>query len=290
MLFIRLWLVLCLMMVLAGCHSSALPPPAARPEVIPKKPPESMFQIQDFFLKVDHLTINEYEVVKVRKTTAIKGIREPVPVNVAVLKHQGTVLATFEGAPYPLGNAIDFALVSLLNDAHKELVISSTIPRGGRHWVVNFSPQPEVIFDSAEFQLGGEDLFFSDLDQDGMAELSMSVNAFAGFQNINLAESPRPEVMFKFDPVARQYQIANKLFRERLLQGIEVQRKHLSPNQTEPSLAARLDVLLRYVYAGEEAQGWAFFDAAYPGHDREEIKKAIKKVLAQDLVYKSLNQ
>lgn len=278
------------MMVLAGCHSSALPPPTARPEVIPKKPPESMPQIQDFFLKTDHLTINDYEVVKVRKTTAIKGIREPVPVNVAVLKHQGRVLATFEGAPYPLGNAIDFALVSLLKDAHNELVISSTLPRGGRHWVVNFSPQPEVIFDSAELQLGGEGFSFVDLDQDGMAEIVLHNEAFGGFEYLSMANSPHPEVIFKFDPSARCYRISNKLFRNRYLEGIDKKQLHSDLTQRELYLADRLDIFLRYIYAGEEIQGWAFFDAAYQQNDNKALKARIKTRLATEPVYQMLNE
>ncbi|HNC47005.1 MAG TPA: hypothetical protein PLU80_22730, partial [Acidobacteriota bacterium] len=218
---IRLWLVLCLMMVLVGCQAStSVPSSVVRPEVKSSQQAKPLSQLQDFFLNANTLTINEYEVVKVNKTTALKGVREPVPVTVVVLKHQGTVLATFEGPPYPLGNSIDFALVPLLNRSQKELVISHLIPRGGRHWVVNFSPQPEVIFDSAEFQLGEEDFSFADLDQDGMAEIVLHNEAFRGFEYLSLANSPHPEVIFKFDQSTKRYKISNKLFRNRYLEGI----------------------------------------------------------------------
>lgn len=288
---IRLWLVLCLMMVLVGCQAStSVPSSVARPEATSSQQAKPLSQLQDFFLNANALTINEYEVVKVRKTTALKGVREPVPVNVAVLKHQGTVLATFEGPSYPLGNSIDFALVPLLNRSQKELVISHLIPRGGRHWVVGFSPQPEVIFDSAEFQLGEEDFSFADLDQDGMAEIVLHTETFRGFEYLSMANSPHPEVIFKFDQSTKRYKISNKLFRNRYLEGIDKKQLHSDLTQRERYLADRLDIFLRYIYAGEEAQGWAFFDAAYQQNDDKALKAKIKARLANEPVYQMLNK
>lgn len=285
-----LWLCLILVVTQAGCQSPPLPEQVAKPGVAPRDKADEYSKISDFFIEGDRLQVNGYEAVILKKQVLFEGTKAAAPISFAVLKQQGKVLITFDSVSHPLGTATDFALVSLLNGSHKELVISQTIPRGGRHWVVSFDPEPKVVFDSRDFQLGGEELFFGDLNQDRIAELSISVQVFEGFQNISLAKSPRPEVIFKFNPVTRRYQIANKHFREKLLQGIEDQRKRLDPNQTEPYLATRLGVLLRYVYAGEEARGWAIFDQTYLGNDREEIKKAIKKVLAQNLVYKSLTQ
>lgn len=284
-----LWLCLILVVTQVGCQSLPLPEQVAKPGVAPRDKGDEYSKISDFFIEGDRLQVNGYEAVILKKQVLFEGTKAAAPVSFAVLKQRGKVLVTFDGVSHPLGTATDFALVSLLNGSHKELVISQTIPRGGRHWVVSFDPEPKVVFDSRDFQLGGEELFFGDLNQDGIAELSMSVQVFEGFQNISLAKSPRPEVIFKFDLSAKRYTIGNKLFRNRYLDGIDKKQLHSDLTQRELYFADRLDIFLRYIYAGEEAQGWAFFDAAYQQNDDKALKAKIKARLANEPVYQMLN-
>lgn len=123
-----------------------------------------------------------------------------------------------------------------------------------------------------------------------MAEIVLHSEAFRGFEYLSMANSPHPEVIFKFDQSTKRYKISNKLFQNRYLEGIDKKQLHSDLTQRERYLADRLDIFLRYIYAGEEAQGWAFFDTVYQGADRGEIKKAIKNVFSKDLIYKSVTK
>lgn len=51
-------------------------------------------------------------------------------------------------------------------------------------------------------------------------------------------------------------------------------------------LADVLEVLLSYVYAGEEREGWEFYEAAYRLPDKAEVKREVEAVLRLEPVYR----
>jgi hypothetical protein len=59
-------------------------------------------------------------------------------------------------------------------------------------------------------------------------------------------------------------------------------------NKREEYLSAVLKVLLKKIYASDEADAWKFFDADYSLSDKAEIKSDIKKALKHDPIYRSL--
>lgn len=284
------WFFVVVVLGQAGCQVPTSSAPVAKPAVVARVEATEHSKASDFVIEGEQFAVNGYEFIKLKKQVAFEKIPEPATVSFAVLRQRGKVLATFDGMSHPLGTATEFALVPLLNGSDKELVISQTIPRGGRHWVIRFTPEPNIVFDSGDFQLGGEDLFFSDLDQDGMAEIVLHTEAFGGFEYLSMANSPHPEVILKFDPSTKRYRVSNKLFRNRYLHGIDKKQLHSNLTQRELYLADRLDIFLRYIYAGEEAQGWAFFDAAYQQNDDKALKAKIKARLANEPVYQMLNK
>jgi hypothetical protein len=52
---------------------------------------------------------------------------------------------------------------------------------------------------------------------------------------------------------------------------------------TSKPLAVRLEIFLRYVYAGRESDGWSFFDKTYNLTDKQ---KVIKRILEREPVYR----
>jgi len=48
-----------------------------------------------------------------------------------------------------------------------------------------------------------------------------------------------------------------------------------------------LDVLLKYVYAGEERKGWAFFETHYLLADKAEVEAGVKEKLKESAVYRA---
>src|SRR6202040_948278 len=87
----------------------------------------------------------------------------------------------------------------------KQLVVSQTVPRGGRHWIVDLSTNATTIFDSKEWGVGTEDVCVHDYDGDGVEEISLAITKFWGFGSMAMSESPLPGVVFKYDARTRKY-------------------------------------------------------------------------------------
>ncbi len=47
----------------------------------------------------------------------------------------------------------------------------------------------------------------------------------------------------------------------------------------------RVDVLLHYLYAGKEKEGWAFFESSYQAKDKVRVKRIIKNRLNYSSAY-----
>jgi len=251
-------------------------------------------QIDSIFVGKDSLTYNGYDVVKLKKKVKLehppemKSKPELVEVSYAVLKKKNKVLDTFDGVYFGAGNATDFGLFPFLNKETKQLAVSQTIPRGGRHWVVDLSSEARVIFDSKDYSVGREEFNVIDIDKDGIYEISLPLTEFYMFENMSMSETPLPIIIFKYNEKARKYLPANRIFQNYLLTGIEDEVEKLNSNGESNYLSDRLDIVLRYVYAGKEEEAWTFFDKQYKLPNKEEIKSKIKTNLKNETVYKNI--
>ncbi len=248
-------------------------------------------QIDSIFVDKDSLSYNGYDVVKLKKNVKLeyppemKSKPESVEVSYAVLKKKNKVLDTFDGVYFGAGNATNFGLFSFLGK-EKQLAVSQTIPRGGRHWVVDLSGDARVIFDSGNYRVGREEFYVIDIDKNGIYEITLPITEFYMFENMSMAETQLPTIIFKYDAKAREYLPANPMFQNYLLSGIEDEIKKLNSGTVGSYLSDRLDIVLRYVYAGKEQEAWSFFDKEYKLPNKEEIKSKIKSVLENESVYK----
>jgi len=213
----------------------------------------------------------------------------------AMVKSGGRTIATFGGVYDSFGeNTTGFGLASLLGNDTKQLVISKTIRRGGRHWIVDLSSDGATLFDSNDWEGGNEEVCIHDFDGDGVEEISMAITSFWGFGSMAMAESPLPGVVFKYDRDRRKYMPDKSAF-FRGLTHIDEDIQKIDPNEnprdglTGPYLATRLDIFLRYVYAAREGDGWSFFDRTYNLTDKEEVKREIKRRLNMEPVYRFIN-
>lgn len=244
-----------------------------------------------FFVAVDSISYNGYEIVRLHKTVQDKEYDADIPVTYAVLKSGGKTLAVFDGVYFGAGNATDFGLASLLGGETNQLVVSQTVPRGGRHWVVDISSDGATLFDSYDWDLGREEVCVHDFDGDGIAEISMLLTRFWGFGAMSMAESPMPDVVFKYEAKVRKY-LPDKLAFAGGLSHIDEDVQTIDPNENPreglkgPYLATRLDIFLRYVYAGRENDGWSFFDKTYNLTDKQDVRREIKRTLDAEPVYR----
>ena len=245
----------------------------------------------NLFVDVDSISYNEYEVVRLHKTVHNKEDSRDVPITYAVLKSGGRTIATFDGVYFGLGNQTDFGFASLLGGETKQLVVSQTVPRGGRQWIVDLSSNATNVFDSKDWGLGQEDVCIHDYDGDGVEEISLAIASFWGFGAMSMAESPLPSVVFKYDAKVRKYMPDISVLASGL-GDIDTEVERIDPDEMPPLgskgpyLAPRLEILLRYVYGGRENDGWSFFDRRYNLEDKQEIKREIKLILQTEPVYR----
>jgi hypothetical protein len=291
---LRAWRSLFLLIaVLGGCQPSqtiSKPASNSQAQAIPssKQPDNYIHLLQSPSNKSDALSYGGYDLVKLTKKVKLEETSGLTEVSYAVLKRNGKVLAKFDGVYSGWGNATGFGLFSFLSRDAKQLFVSQTIPRGGRHWVVNLSPVFHILYDSGNWGVGRDDFTVIDVDGDGVYEISQEMTAFYGFENMSPSETPLPEVIFRYDERERRYLPANHLFPNFALEGIE--RQIENTRVSERRLSSVLHVVLRYIYAGRDQEAWSFFEREYAQADEKQMKAKILAVLRDEAVYKYLHR
>lgn len=122
-----------------------------RPERADAGPEEHPKDVSDSFAREDSLTLNGYEVSKRGRASGS---------TYAVLKRGGSVVAKFDGGDYGLGVATAFGAFPFLGGGARQLAVSLTVPRGGRHWVVDLSSESPCT-DSSTARPRGDEVWVS---------------------------------------------------------------------------------------------------------------------------------
>jgi hypothetical protein len=220
---------------------------------------------------------------------------------VAVLKKNGKVIREFDAVRHPLGGYTKLALVSVLGNRTKQLIVEQTGPREWAYWVVALKPHFRVVFTNTDYPLDHEPEI-KDLDSDGLPELLMTLNTFWFFDGLCGACSPRFAVALKYDKRRRSFRPANHLMKglcdtpEELAQAEQKIRSWQSENPDINSNQSKamdlyskvLEHALPLIYCGKEDLGWSFFDRLYNLPDREIRKSTIKGTLKHDRVYREI--
>ena len=252
----------------------------AVPVVTPREEPQ---ELSDIFTGDETTVYRGYKLRRLHKTVIYGHRDEEVVISYAALERNGQRVLEFDDVYFVEGNSTEFGLFNLLGNNSRQFIISQTVPRGGRHWVVDVSWGAQVVFDSAEYSAGREEFYVIDLDKDGVYEISLPVTAFYEMQDkMYIGEIPLPELIFKYDANLRKYVRANHLFPDYTLHGIEQDIAQLRDDDSN-YLSKRLDILLRYIFARKSDEGWAFFNREYHRPDKEEIKNRIQGILKQRL-------
>jgi hypothetical protein len=243
--------------------------------------------MSDIFTREESLPYNGFNITTIAKRP--RGNSQKL--SYAVIKRSGKVLAKFDNPTDMPMNETSIGLFSLLGGKTKQLIISQTVPRGGRHWIVELAANPKVLFDSKDYEVGREDVSAVDLDSDGIYEITLPVTIFYdAIDRLSISGTPLPTVVFRYDKQAVRYLPANHRYRDYLLKGIEIEINKLPYEIGERYLARCLDLLLRFLYAGKEKEGWEFFDKAYTLPDADKIKARVKEVLQKAPAYKFIRK
>jgi hypothetical protein len=279
--------------------SSKIPVQTATPT--PAEPdcrhPKQEIQAEDVidnFTRLTHrgyLIQTRYKMVKLDVPPEYQPPPKPVRVSYVIVKHKGKVIRKFDAEIYsPVGNSTEAGFLSLLGHQSNQLIISQDISRTGTQWVANFSKGFKIIFDGQRFGVGREagDMTISDLDGDGIDEITVPITAFYGFEGwrLSTADTPLPDIIFKYDPRQREYLPANPLFKGCLLKDIGAAENYAWSVNQQTNLGRLMSVALDYLFAGEERRGWKFFDETCTLPDKARIKEDMQKELNAHPVYR----
>jgi hypothetical protein len=254
----------------------------------------------DFFNDDVHyeetLAYNGYRVEKNTKIARIKyddGEIQTMPTTVVTLKRDNKIIETFEGVHYPSGNDAYFILSPILGRQTKQLIIGEEANRDNRYWIVELSQKVEVLFDSGDYDVGR---YFRkiDINHDGKYEVVQLLTAFWFFDEFNNINSPFIDIIFAYDEERKKYLPANPQFQKfalrTLAQDIAKARNTKSDGNTlrpgRDKLGAVMKVVLSYLYAGKEKEGWAFYESEYKLPDKEEMRTKFQERLSRDAIYK----
>lgn len=251
---------------------------------------EKTVYVSEIWTEKDSLEIEKFIVKKVSHKVKPEDLIE-ADVTDAIIQKNGKTLLKLDGIYHGLGNATDFASFPLLGDNKKQLIISQTVPRGGIHYVIDFSPNPRVIFNSRDFGIGGEDLGITDVDNDGIYEIFLAKSG--DYFSFVSSEIPYVTITFRFDKQTQKFLPVNHKLPENASERINGQIKRFNESK-EKRFAAVLEITLTYLYAGKEKEAWDFFDKNFAPQDwiygrvenKEQTKEKIKADLSKDPIYK----
>src|SRR5688500_20380272 len=89
------------------------------------------------------LTYKNYVVRKFHEKVRAEvkpEIKSDIEVSYAALMKNNRRLLKLDGVYFSEGNDTQFGLFGLLGPGSEQIIVSQTVPRGGRHWVVRVTP------------------------------------------------------------------------------------------------------------------------------------------------------
>ncbi|MCX6089207.1 MAG: hypothetical protein NTX88_02310 [Candidatus Atribacteria bacterium] len=216
--------------------------------------------LNDVFVKGQSLSYQGYEITKVQSEKDTEAWD-------AILKKDGNIIARFDQGFWT-------------------------------DWIMDFSPKFSIIYTSSDYPVG-YGMIPDDYNKDGKYEFLQTLLTFDYFDRLPHYLSPLPAVVFQYDVSTGKYVPANNRFASVLLKDIgkdishaESFLKNVNSSSYEDStgeyLSAVMNVLLPYLYAGEEKKGWSFYDVHYQLNDKKEMRQKIQKQLDSCVVYQYL--
>ena len=293
--------MLCSLTLLCSCGSPTRSGPVGESGEVPVQvettpTPDSASEkedvptFDDFYTPDDHLRHGPYEARLVMRRTKTRN--QITEIESVVLIRNGRVVRRFEEFEDATLRAANFGSVSLLGDGMTQLIVSLTVPRGGRHWVVSLDGKERVLFDSFDYDLGREEVFIVDMDEDGVKELNLPLTAFWGFGTMSMSQSYLPMIVFKFNPQSSRFEPQGCAPGQP--SGIEEDISALSGvplpvnGITGAYQASRMRIFLDLLYSGQSERAWNFLDEHYALRDKEEFKREISARLKREPIYKFL--
>lgn len=168
-------------------------------------------------------------------------------------------------------NEVSYILYSLIPNGRKQIIIEEYT--GGAHccsmyWILNLADTIRVLYhsDENETEIGSLGRIV-DYDNNSYFEFTHYLNSFHYFDKLCGACSPGANAVFKYSKALGVFTLANREYPSVNLEDIEQKQldvklfldstKTFNEEDSETLLALTLDVLIHYVYAGQDSVGWS---------------------------------
>jgi hypothetical protein len=260
----------------------------------PDAPDDQVGELVETFTENKTLSLNAYEMAKLTRPYQVRS-GKTLDIDYAVLRSHGRTIARFDSIDDPISE-IRFGLFSFLGGGDQQFVVEQTSNKWWRYWIVSLEPRFKIVYDSGPYPTAYE-LRVADLDHDGQMEILQNLGTFWYFDALNNVNSPRPQVIFKYDSRLGTYQPSNPRFSEVTLRDIDARGANVQQilaRQEDPFwhrqnvLCSVLDVTIRYLYSGKNSEAWAFFEQYYPFEDKKEVRSEIANALRKDRYYQAI--
>jgi hypothetical protein len=256
--------------------------------------PAQTVNLEDLYVKGNRVSYNGYLVTR--------SFNEREQLSSAMIRKGGRVVASFKDGGGPSLDFTNIALFSLLGGESKQLIINQH--SGGAHccnsvWIYDLAtPRLRKLYDNLTYDVDFTPALI-DIDRDGVYEFTQSVMAFDYFDRMSHASSPFAQVVFKYDKSAGRYLPASRTHADYLLRDIEKYTDEVNKANRELAstrheedvgdyLGTVLQVVLQYIYAGREQEGWDFYEREYRLDDKAQMRTKVKGVLRKSVVYNSI--
>ncbi len=201
-------------------------------------------------------------------------------------------------------NGVNYRLYRLIPNGRDQVIVEEYTGGMGccyLYWIFDMSDSLTTLYHSDGIQTEfGMLEHVDDFDHDGYLEFTQIISPFDSFDGLCNLCTPCAIAVFKYSKRTGHYEIANKSFPSVVLEGIEQKESEVKifldtaravdEDPSKPLLSKVLDVLIHYVYAGQDSVGWAYFDKNYVLPDKAEMKRKIQTVFRKEVVYKELYQ
>src|SRR5690606_13613527 len=114
------------------------------------------------------------------------------------------------------------------------------------------------------------------------------LTAFYMFEDMSMAETPLPAIVFEYDSSAKEYLPANQQIADYVLRWVNDDIERARNGDEIGYLGRRLGIVLKYLYAGKDREAWEFFDKEYARDDKQEVKARIQDELRNEKTYQFL--
>lgn len=310
------FLTLCSLFISTNCAykvvqdkntNQVLPLPVASPDVPQPKPVSPAWEFDDdiypdneyseplakYYIKANRKLYAGYEIIKTFEKSGGK---------VTLRVNKGTETLLFIEEENLNSYWLRWGLFPFLGKKNSQLVIMRY--SGGGHCCTSYQiydlvPEFKLIFDGDEYDISeiGNDLVPVDIDKDGIYEFTQEVMAFDYF-HASHAASVFPRAVFAYSKTTGSYQLASRRFGRYLLRGIDKdlrdattqirKYKNIESDAFDDYYYGLTNVVLKYVYAGQEKKGWEYFEKNYKRGDKDELRKDLKGAFEQCPIYQSI--